>query len=78
MCVCPQEMDHSINGAANATAGFILAPGTTSTTTMATTAIAHIATTMGPHFARQVMRYNNLTVADKVPPDMIHLVGAHW
>lgn len=71
-------MDHSINSAINATASFILGPETTSTTTTVTTAMVHAATTMGPHFARQVMRYNNLTVADKVPPDMLHLVGAHW
>ncbi|XP_014220575.1 rhodopsin-like isoform X1 [Trichogramma pretiosum] len=40
--------------------------------------IAHATTTMGPHFARQMMKFNNYTVVDKVPPDMLDRVGAHW
>lgn len=80
MCVCPQEMDHPIVAAAvNATAEFATSPGVpSSTSTMVSTAVVHAASTIGPHFARQVMRYTNITVADKVPPEMLHLVGPHW
>lgn len=34
--------------------------------------------TMGPHFERQFMRFNNQTVVDKVPEEMIHLVHKYW
>nr|AGH15791.1 long wavelength sensitive opsin 2 [Ceratosolen solmsi] len=47
---------------------------------LTTTMINIIQTTSitGPHFAHRVMSFNNETVADKLPPEMLHLVGAHW
>ncbi|XP_034938625.1 rhodopsin-like [Chelonus insularis] len=33
---------------------------------------------IGPHEARQGMRFNNQTVVDKVPDDMLHLIDPHW
>ncbi|XP_016840672.1 rhodopsin-like isoform X2 [Nasonia vitripennis] len=81
MCVCPQEMEHPIVAAGvNATGEFDASSGSaSSTTTMVTTAAVQVASTIGPHFARQVMRgFGNLTVVDKVPPEMLHLVGPHW
>ncbi|XP_014472264.1 PREDICTED: rhodopsin-like [Dinoponera quadriceps] len=39
---------------------------------------ADILTTDRPHFMRQIMGFNNQTVVDKVPPDMLHLVDPHW
>lgn len=79
MCVCPQEMEHPIAAAGvNATGEFSASPGSSSTT-MITSAAVQVASTIGPHFARQVMRgFGNLTVVDKVPPEMLHLVGPHW
>ncbi|OXU26320.1 hypothetical protein TSAR_000720 [Trichomalopsis sarcophagae] len=81
MCVCPQEMEHPLVAAGmNATGEFDTSSGSaSSTTTMVTTAAVQVASTIGPHFARQVMRaFGNLTVVDKVPPEMLHLVGPHW
>lgn len=78
MCICPHNMDHQLPHAINATAVLASTPETVSTTTMVSTAVIHVAAQMGPHFARQVMRYNNLTVIDKVPDEMLHLVGEHW
>lgn len=40
--------------------------------------ITHALTTVGPQFAHQQMRYTNQTVADKVPPEMLHLIDPHW
>ncbi|XP_047365864.1 rhodopsin-like [Vespa velutina] len=40
--------------------------------------INHALTTIGPQFAHQQMRYTNQTVADKVPPEMLHLIDPHW
>nr|APY20526.1 long wavelength sensitive opsin 2 [Cotesia vestalis] len=40
--------------------------------------ISHAALSMGPHAAKQWMRYSNQTVADKVPEEMLHLVDPHW
>ncbi|KAL2730822.1 rhodopsin-like isoform X2 [Vespula squamosa] len=40
--------------------------------------ITHALTTIGPQFAHQQMRYTNQTVADKVPPEMLHLIDPHW
>ncbi|XP_015510993.1 long wavelength sensitive opsin 2 isoform X2 [Neodiprion pinetum] len=37
-----------------------------------------VISTMGPQVARQWMRFNNQTVADKVPPEMLHLIDPHW
>ena len=48
---------------------------TSATTTVLTTLLT---TTLGPHAARQYMRYNNQTVVDKVPEDMLHLIDSHW
>lgn len=31
-----------------------------------------------PRAMRQMMGFNNQTVVDKVPPDMLHLVDPHW
>ena len=42
------------------------------------TAITGVVTTVGPQMARQWMRYNNQTVADKVPEEMLHLIDPHW
>ncbi|KAG7200522.1 hypothetical protein KM043_001086 [Ampulex compressa] len=41
-------------------------------------AMAQFLTTIGPKMAPQWMRYNNQTVVDKVPPEMLHLVDNHW
>ncbi|XP_011882363.1 PREDICTED: rhodopsin-like [Vollenhovia emeryi] len=44
-----------------------------------TMALADILTTThGPQAMRQIMGFNNLTVVDKVPPDMVHLIDPHW
>ena len=48
---------------------------TSTTTTVLTTLLT---TTLGPHVARQYMRFNNQTVVDKVPEDMLHLIDPHW
>lgn len=37
-----------------------------------------LTTTNGPRTMRQIMNFNNQTVVDKVPPEMIHLVDPHW
>lgn len=37
-----------------------------------------LTTTVGPRAMRQLMSFNNQTVADKVPPDMLHLIDPHW
>ncbi|XP_032663388.1 rhodopsin-like [Odontomachus brunneus] len=37
-----------------------------------------ILTTKGPYTMRHIMSFNNHTVADKVPPDMLHLIDPHW
>ncbi|XP_078033316.1 long wavelength sensitive opsin 2 [Augochlora pura] len=37
-----------------------------------------ITTTLGPQFARQIMRFNNQTVVSKIPEDMIHLIDTYW
>lgn len=36
-----------------------------------------LTTTSGPHAMRQ-MNFNNQTVVDKVPPEMLHLIDPHW
>lgn len=38
----------------------------------------HIPTIDQPRPLRQTMGFNNQTVADKVPPDMLHLIDPHW
>ncbi|XP_031847305.2 long wavelength sensitive opsin 2 [Nomia melanderi] len=35
-------------------------------------------TTVGPQFARQIMRFNNQTVVSKVPEEMLHLIDTYW
>lgn len=35
-------------------------------------------TPVGPRAMRQIMNFNNQTVADKVPTDMLHLIDPHW
>lgn len=40
--------------------------------------ISNILTTNGPQAMRQLMRYNNQTVVDKVPPEMLHLIHPYW
>lgn len=61
---------------------YVLGPGTTSfhELTSVTTAAFRtlLTTTLGPHAARQYMRFNNQTVVDKVPEDMLHLIDSHW
>lgn len=37
-----------------------------------------LTTTHGPHTMRQIMGFNNQTVVDKVPQDMLHLIDPHW
>ncbi|KAJ8670619.1 hypothetical protein QAD02_001878 [Eretmocerus hayati] len=79
MCICPQEMDHPIVSAVNATAElFVSTPGPVSSTSMVTTAAVHAASFVGPQFAKQVMRFSNQTVLDNVPPEMLSRVGVHW
>lgn len=39
---------------------------------------ATLTTTVGPHFARQIMRFNNQTVVSKVPEEMLHLIDPYW
>lgn len=81
MCFCPEEMDHnSVHMAANTTTAVLkLTAESFSNSTMISSTIVQAASTIGPHFARQIMKkYNNMTVADKVPPEMLHLVGEHW
>jgi hypothetical protein len=47
-----------------------------STTTMIN--IIQATSIIGPNYAHQIMNFNNQTVADKLPSEMLHLVGAHW
>lgn len=44
----------------------------------ATSIVSTSMPTIGPQFARQYMNFNNHTVVDKVPPEMLHLVDPHW
>ncbi|XP_033341645.2 rhodopsin [Megalopta genalis] len=37
-----------------------------------------LTTTLGPQFARQIMRFSNQTVVSKIPDEMIHLIDAYW
>ncbi|KOC59207.1 Rhodopsin [Habropoda laboriosa] len=37
-----------------------------------------LTTTIGPHFARQWMRFNNQTVVSKVPEDILYLIDPYW
>lgn len=81
MCFCPQDMDdNSVHMAVNATTAILKTTAESMTNSgMVTSTIVQAASTIGPHFARQIMKkYNNMTVVDKVPPDMLHLVGEHW
>lgn len=82
MCFCPEEMDHnSVHAAVNATVAVLNSSAQIlSNSTMVTSTIVHAAgSVVGPQFARQVMKkFNNFTVVDKVPPEMMHLVGEHW
>lgn len=39
---------------------------------------ADILITNGPRAMQQIMGFNNQTVADKVSPDMLHLIDPHW
>lgn len=48
----------------------------TGQSTMALT--SDILTTKGAYTMRHIMSFNNQTVADKVPPDMLHLIDPHW
>ena len=34
--------------------------------------------THGPHAAPQIMRFSNLTVADKVPDDVLDRIDLYW
>lgn len=80
MCVCPEmqaaiasgtehvlnsisKLDHVRNISADLTPG---------------RAIVDAMSTIGPQVARQFMRFNNQTVADKVPLEMLHLIDPHW
>lgn len=40
--------------------------------------ISILTTTIEPHFARQIMRFNNQTVVSKVPEEMLHLIDTYW
>ncbi|CAL7938253.1 unnamed protein product [Xylocopa violacea] len=40
--------------------------------------ISTITTTIGPQFAKQIMRFNNETVVSKVPAEMLHLIDSYW
>lgn len=46
--------------------------------TIINVSMIHTLSTFGPQFAHQKMKYNNQTVADKVPPEMLHLIDPHW
>jgi len=35
-------------------------------------------TTDGLQTMRQIMNFNNQTVVDKIPPDIVHLIDPHW
>ncbi|KAG5328013.1 OPSD protein, partial [Acromyrmex charruanus] len=44
-----------------------------------TMAFADVLTrTIGPRAMQQIMSFNNKTVVDKVPPDMMHSIDLHW
>lgn len=43
-----------------------------------TMTFADILTTHGPHAMQQIMGFNNQTVIDKIPPEMLHLIDPHW
>lgn len=46
---------------------------------ISTTTFANILTTThGPYAMQQIMGFNNQTVADKVPLEMLHLIDPHW
>lgn len=41
--------------------------------------VPNVLTTIGgPQAMRQIIRFTNQTVVDKVPQDMLHLVDPHW
>lgn len=40
--------------------------------------ISTLATTTGPQFASQIMRFNNQTVVSKVPEEVLHLIDPYW
>ncbi|KAG5311998.1 OPSD protein, partial [Acromyrmex insinuator] len=44
-----------------------------------TMAFADVLTrTIGPRAMQQIMSFNNKTVMDKIPPDMMHLIDPYW
>ncbi|XP_051174815.1 rhodopsin-like isoform X5 [Leptopilina boulardi] len=40
--------------------------------------INYVTTTLGPHAAKQFMRFSNQTVVDKATEDMLHLIDPFW
>ena len=79
MCICPQDIDSAMFSTASVSIPESIASNSTAiTSTIGIEIMAHITSTVGPHFARQVMKFNNYTVVDKVPPDMLDRVGSHW
>ncbi|XP_012278711.1 rhodopsin [Orussus abietinus] len=67
MCSCPHQMETltRVNESLVHTVG-------------AVAIVSDVLTTIGPQFARQYMKFNNHTVVDKVPPEMLHLIDTHW
>jgi len=41
-------------------------------------AFADVTRMIGPRAMQQIMSFNNKTVVNKVPPDMMHLIDPHW
>ncbi|XP_046606735.1 rhodopsin-like isoform X3 [Neodiprion virginianus] len=78
MCVCPQMEAAISSDSQNIFNPLSLDNVRNVSEFTAGRAAFEVISTMGPQVARQWMRFNNQTVADKVPPEMLHLIDPHW
>ncbi|XP_015510992.1 long wavelength sensitive opsin 2 isoform X1 [Neodiprion pinetum] len=78
MCVCPQMEAAISSDSQNIFNPMSLDNVRNVSEFTAGRAAFEVISTMGPQVARQWMRFNNQTVADKVPPEMLHLIDPHW
>ncbi|XP_046412591.1 rhodopsin-like isoform X1 [Neodiprion fabricii] len=78
MCVCPQMEAAISSDSQNIFNPMSLDHVRNVSEFTAGRAAFEVISTMGPQVARQWMRFNNQTVADKVPPEMLHLIDPHW
>lgn len=78
MCACPELESVLTLGSQKMSSSIDMNHVRNMPTLTAGHIIVDVISTLGPQVARQWMRYNNQTVADKVPPEMLHLVDPHW